>query len=99
MSTPLKTRPAVPEIYMQVIDPKRIKKLMLIQEVSARTLAERVGYKSHSYINRILNGDIKTVTPDRAARIAHFFEVGVDDLFVARASSDARQSDNRRKAG
>lgn len=83
---------------MQVIDPKKIKKLMLIQEVSARTLAEKVGYQSHSYINRILSGEIKTVTPERAARIAHFFEVGIDDLFVPRMSISTRRSDKQRKA-
>jgi hypothetical protein len=40
-------------------------------------------------VTRILRGEIKTVTPERAARIARFFGVGVDDLFVARLSSDA----------
>lgn len=77
---------------MRVIDPKKILKLMTIQEVSARTLAEEVGYRSHSYITRILRGEIKTVTPDRAARIARFFGVGVDDLFVARLSTDVGRS-------
>ncbi|MBS45337.1 MAG: hypothetical protein CMH83_19635 [Nocardioides sp.] len=81
---------------MQVIDPKKILKLMAIQEVSARTLAEQIGYSSHSYVNRILKGDIKTVTPERAARIARFFGVGVDDLFVPRLSTDARQSSKRK---
>jgi len=77
---------------MRVIDPKKIKKLMVIKDVSARTLATRVGYKSHAYITRILRGEIKTVTPDKAARIAAFLEVGLDDLFVARVSSDAQQN-------
>lgn len=74
---------------MRVIDPKRILKLMAIQDVSARTLADAVGYASHSYVTRILRGEIKTVTPERAARIARFFGVGIDDLFVGRLSSDA----------
>lgn len=94
---PLKQRLA--EIYMQVIDPKRIKKLMVIQgDISARTLAEAVGYSSHSYITRILRGEIKTVTPERAARIARFFGVGIDDLFVARLSSDTRPTGKRNVA-
>lgn len=88
---------------MRVIDPKRILKLMAIQDVSARRLADEVGYASHSYVTRILRGEIKTVTPDRAARIARFFGVGVDDLFVVRLSSDAgqnvpRSTKNRRAA-
>lgn len=82
---------------MRVKDPKKILKLMTIQDVSARTLAAEVGYASHSYVTRILRGEIDTVTPDRAARIARFFQVGVDDLFVPRLSSDARHTGNRRK--
>lgn len=83
---------------MRVKDPKQIKKLMVIQNVSARTLAEKVGYKSHAYVARILRGEITTVTPERAARIARFFGVGVDDLFVPRLSTDASQSAKKRVA-
>jgi transcriptional regulator with XRE-family HTH domain len=85
---------------MRVIDPKKIKKLMLVKqpEVSARELAEAVGYKSHSYVTRILRGEIKTVTPERAARIARYLEVGVDDLFVARLSTDVVHSGRRQGA-
>lgn len=78
----------LPEIYMRVIDPKRIKKLMVIQGVSARTLSLEAGYKSHAYITRILRGEITTVTPERAARIARHLGVGIDDLFVTRLSTD-----------
>lgn len=84
--------PRLPEIYMRVLDPKKIKKLMVIKDVSARTLATKVGYQSHAYITRILRGEISTVTPEKAARIAAFLEVGVDDLFVARVSSDTDQN-------
>lgn len=89
------TQPRLPEIYMRVKDPKQIKKLMVIQEVSSRDLAEGVGWQSHSYVTRILRGEITTVTPDRAARIARFFKVGVDDLFVPRLSTDTAQSVKR----
>ncbi|UUW88427.1 helix-turn-helix domain-containing protein [Pimelobacter simplex] len=82
---------------MRVIDPKRILKLMAIQDVSARALAQAVGYSSHSYVTRILRGEITTVTPERAARIARFFGVGVDDLFVPRLSSDTGQSVSSRR--
>lgn len=80
---------------MRVIDPKLIKKLMLIQGVSARTMSEQVGYASHAYITRILRGEIKTVTPERAARIARFLGVGIDDLFVTRLSTDTAQNMKR----
>ena len=81
---------------MRVIDPKRIRKLMAIQEVSARTLADEIGYSSHSYVNRILRGEITTVTPERAARIARYFGVGIDDLFVARLSTDTGPTSKRK---
>lgn len=83
---------------MRVKDPKQIKKLMVIQEVSSRDLAAAVGWKSHSYVTRILRGDITTVTPERAARIARFFGVGQDDLFVARLSTDTSQTAKKRVA-
>lgn len=83
---------------MRVKDPKQIKKLMVIQDVSARKMAEEVGYRSHAYITRILRGEIKTVTPERAARIARFLGVGVDDLFVARLSTDTAHNGKRGKA-
>lgn len=73
---------------MRVIDRKKISKLLLIQDVSQRQLAEAAGWASHSYVARILDGTISTVTPDRAARIARFFGVGIDDLFVPRLSTD-----------
>lgn len=92
------TRPRLAEIYMQVKDPKQLKKLMLIQEVSTRDLATAVGWASHSYVTRILRGEIKTVTTDKAARIARFFGVGVDDLFVTRLSTDASHNVNRKSA-
>lgn len=77
---------------MRVKDPKKIAKLMVIQEVSRRDLAAAAGWASHSYVNRILDGTITTVTPDRAARIARFFKVGMDDLFVARLSTDSARN-------
>lgn len=96
MMTPTHTR--LPEIYMRVKDPRQIQKLMVIQNVSARTLATKVGYKSHAYITRILRGEITTVTPERAARIARFFGVGVDDLFVPRLSTDTSHTGKQRVA-
>jgi DNA-binding Xre family transcriptional regulator len=88
----------LPEIYMRVIDPKKIKKLMVIKDMSARTLSEKVGYRSHAYVTRILRGEIKTVTPEKAARIAATLEVGLDDLFVARLSTDGGQNVKRNVA-
>lgn len=83
---------------MRVLDPRKIRKLMLIQDVTQRDLADAAGWGSHSYVARILNGEIKTVTPDRAARIARHLGVGIDDLFVARLSSDGGPTSKRLSA-
>ena len=98
MSRP--NRAKLPELYMKVLDPKKIVKLMVIQEVTQRELAEAVwGPKaSHSYLGRILRGQIKSVKPDRAARIAEYLGVGMDDLFVPRLSTDAAHTAKRRRA-
>jgi transcriptional regulator with XRE-family HTH domain len=92
---PSQTTAALPGIYMRVTDPKKIKKLMVIQGVSARSLAEACGYRSHAYVARILRGEIKTVTPERAARIARHLQVGVDDLFMPRLSTDPSHNAKR----
>ena len=74
---------------------KRLKKLMLIQGTSQRELAKAIGWKSHTYLGRILAGTVNTLDVDAAVRIAHFFEVGVDDLFLVESSSDSRQTAKR----
>lgn len=74
---------------MEVLDPSKIRKLMVIQDASARAVAEAAGWASHTYMQRLLKGDAKRVKPEPAVRIALFFGVGTDDLFVARTSSEA----------
>lgn len=74
---------------------KRLATLMLIQEKSQRDVAEAAGWSSHSYVGRLLRGEVDTLDTDPALRIARFFGVGVDDLFVVRVSSrtgDSSQS-------
>ena len=80
---------------MVLIDPKRLRKLMLIQGISQRDLAELIGWRSHSYLGRFIRGEVKSIDPDAAVRIAHIFGVGVDDLFLSKASTDARQDVQR----
>jgi len=67
---------------------KRLRKLMLIQEVSQRDLALAIGWSSHTYLGRFIRVEVRSIDTDAAVRIAHYFGVGVDDLFVSRASSD-----------
>lgn len=79
-------RPA-PELWMILRDRKRLAKLMVIQGVSSRELARAAGWKSHSYLNRLLRGEVTSLKTDPALRIAHHLGVGVDDLFLTRVST------------
>lgn len=97
MGTTQKIQPL--EVWMQFVeDPKnrrndgrvRIRKLMTIQGVSQRDLADALGWKSHTYLGRFIRGEVRNIDPEAAVKIAHFLGVGVDDLFVTRASTDAR---------
>lgn len=71
---------------------KRLATLMLIQEKSQRDVAEAAGWSSHSYLGRLLRGEVDTLDTDPALRIARFFGVGVDDLFVVRVSNRTGES-------
>lgn len=82
---------------MKVIDHKRLRKLQVIQEVSARSLARAAGYDSHTYMARILRGEVSTLKVEPACRIADFFGVGVDDLFLVQTSSETGHIANRQK--
>lgn len=90
------TTSRLPEIYMQVKDHKQLQQLLVIKDESARQFAAAIGYSSHTYAQRILRGEIRTVTPERAARIARYFGARIDDLFVARLSTDTRQTGKRK---
>lgn len=81
---------------MVLKDRKQLAKLMVIQGVSARQMAKVAGWKSHSYMNRLLSGDARTLGTDPALRIAHHLGVGVDDLFLVRVSNDVAHPIQRR---
>ena len=66
---------------MLVIDPKVLCKLMAIEGVSQRELAAAAGWRSHSYLGRLLRGDARSLQQEPARRIAHRLGVPVDDLF------------------
>ncbi|QOT18967.1 helix-turn-helix transcriptional regulator [Paenarthrobacter sp. YJN-5] len=78
-------------------DPKKLAKLMVIQEVGQRELARAAGWKAHSYLGRLLAGTASHVDPEPAARIASYLGVGVDDLFLVRVDSSSVQSGQTEK--
>lgn len=69
---------------MELRDRKKLQRLMIVQEVSNRRLAKIAGWKSHSYMNRLVSGQVKTLEPEPALRIAKFLGVGVEDLFLTK---------------
>lgn len=77
---------------MQLKDRKQLAKLMVIQGASQREVARAAGWRSHSYLGRLLRGQVNTLEPEHALRIANFFGVGVDDLFLTRVSGGTGQS-------
>lgn len=95
---PQNTTTHLPGIWMRLTELTRLKRLMAVQDVSARQLAKAAGWKSHSYMNRLLKGEAVNVEPEPAVRIAKFLGVGVDDLFVARLSTEPAHSGKKHVA-
>lgn len=89
-TTPLQIKP--PEVYMILRDRKKLARLMIVQDVSQRELAQAAGWRSHSYLGRLLRGQVKTLDSDPALRIAHHLMVPVDDLF--KIEMDRKAVDN-----
>lgn len=73
-------------IWMYLRDPKKLARLMVIQDVSQRELARSAGWKAHSYLGRLLRGEARTCETEPALRIAHRLGVAVDDLFLTKVS-------------
>jgi len=79
------------EVYMLLKDRKRLARLIEIQEVSKRSVAAAAGWKSHTYLLRLLSGQARTVEPAKAVLIATYLGVDVQDLFTPKVSSGAGQ--------
>ena len=74
---------------MRLHNLKGLRTLMVVQDVSQRRLAQAAGYKSHAYMGRLLRGEVDTLEPEAALRIARFLQVDADFLFAPRPSSVA----------
>ena len=86
------------ELYMIVKDAELIRRLMVTRSggpISAREISRRMGWESHSYMNRILNGQVRTVTTDTAVKVAYLLGVPVDLIFTPKVSSDSGQNVRR----
>jgi transcriptional regulator with XRE-family HTH domain len=74
------------EVWMVLTNLRRLKLLMAYRDTSGRQLAEIAGYRSHTYMQRLLRGEVKTLKAEPALRIANHFKVPMDDLFMIGAS-------------
>ena len=71
---------------MRLHNRKGLLTLMVVREVSQRRLAAAAGYRSHSYLGRLLRGEVDTLEPTAALRIARHLEVDVGYLFRSRSA-------------
>lgn len=86
----------LPELWMELKDRHMLADLLEEQEKSARHLARIAGYRSHTYIQRLLRGEAKTIDLQPAARIAYDLGVPLSHLFRTRVSGDRARSDQRK---
>jgi transcriptional regulator with XRE-family HTH domain len=77
---------------MLIKDADLLRRLLESKSITARQLSRDMGWHSHSYMNRILAGSVRSVTPDAAVKIAYLLQVPVDLIFAPRLSGDTRHS-------
>lgn len=83
---------------MLIRDHKKLARLLVIQDISHRRLAASLGWKSHSYVGRLVRGETRSLDPDAALRIAKLLQVPVDDLFVIKVSGETGRNGQGRAA-
>lgn len=86
------------EVYMLLTDRKRLARLIEIQDVSKRSVATAAGWRSHTYLLRLLKGEATTVEPEHAVKIATFLGVDVADLFTPKVTKASGRSGKSTRA-
>lgn len=93
----------VGELYMILKDHKKLMSILIVQEISQRELARAAGWKSHSYMGRLLRGEAKTLDAEAAVRIAHRLGLPLEHLFLTvvseKTGSDVRSSEPKTNKG
>lgn len=82
------------EVYMQLTNRKRLERLIAIKGVSKRQVARAAGWKSHTYLQRLCNGQATTCEPEHAVKIAAFLEVDLYDLFMPKVDTSSDRDGN-----
>lgn len=78
---------------------RKLLKAMLIDNISQRQLARDIGYRSHSYLQRILRGDPYGVSRPFAERIADRVGVPISDLFLPESSENSDDPSGKSNRG
>lgn len=81
---------------MYLRDRKMLARLMLIQGISQRKLSEVAGWKSHTYMRRLVTGEATTLKAEPAVRIAHELGVPLDTLFLTKTDTNSGRNDDQR---
>jgi transcriptional regulator with XRE-family HTH domain len=83
---------------MRLKDRRKLARLMATEDVSGRELARLVGYTSHTYMQRLLRGEVKRWPPAVAALVAQRLGVDVSTLFLTEVTTNTghfRQAQKR----
>lgn len=84
---------------MKLWNLKGLKSAMRRKGFSNRELARQIGWKSHGYMNRIVNGEVDTMKTESALKMAFLLDMGVDDLFLIEGSiEDVPESNELRES-
>jgi transcriptional regulator with XRE-family HTH domain len=76
---------------MELKDPDLLAALMASKKISGRALSESAGWQSHTYLQRLLRGEVTTLKPGPAIAIAECLGVPVDVLFVSKVDRITEQ--------
>ena len=63
-------------------DADLLRRLLRASDITARQVSRELGWASHSYLNRILTGQVRRVRLETAVRIAELLQVPVGLIFV-----------------
>lgn len=77
---------------MELRDRTLLKALMEQRGYTTRELSTLAGWKSHTYLQRLIRGEKTSLKTEPAARIAVALEVPFDLLFVTKVSNGVDRS-------
>lgn len=82
---------------MELKDREFLAELMETHNLSTRELSRFAGWRSHTYLQRLLRGEVSTLKTDPAMRIAYRLQVPVHRLFVTRVSGETAHAGNEQR--